>query len=206
LFITYYSCAGYLRGGLGDEFPLRALAAHGIAAMCINRFAGSVGGGRNTEAYAVAEAGIGTIVDKLTSEGTIDPARVGVGGVSFGGEVAAWLAIHTHRLRALSVANVMLTPAYYWYNAVAGRDVAGVLRSSWGSEIPIMTAKDGGRYRRRSTRTGSRRHFSCRCPSRNIGPMSSCCPDCSAPASPPNSGHSPGNAHQVAASPPACCQ
>jgi hypothetical protein len=80
LFITYHSCAGYLRGGLGDEFPLRALAAHGIAAMCINRFAGSVGGGRNTEAYAVAEAGIGTIVDKLTSEGTIDPARVGVGG------------------------------------------------------------------------------------------------------------------------------
>lgn len=136
LFITYYSCAGYLRGGLGDEFPLRALAAHGIAAMCINRSAGFVGGGRNTEAYAVAEAGIGTIIDKLAAEGTINPAHVGVGGVSFGGEVAAWLAIHTHRLRALSVANVMLTPAYYWYNAVAGRDVAGVLRSSWGIGDP----------------------------------------------------------------------
>lgn len=136
LFITYYSCAGYLRGGLGDEFPLRALASHGIAALCINRAPGFVGGGHNTEAYAIAEGGIGTIIDKLAAEGTIDPARVGIGGVSFGGEVATWLAMHTHRLRALSVANVMLTPAYYWYNAVAGRDVAGVLHSAWGIGDP----------------------------------------------------------------------
>lgn len=136
LFINYYSCGGYLRGGLGDEYPLRALAAHGIAALCINRAAGFTGGGHNTEAYAIAEAGIGAIIDKLAVEGTIDPARVGIGGVSFGGEVATWLAMHTHRLRALSVANVMLTPAYYWYNAVAGRDVAGVLRSAWGIGDP----------------------------------------------------------------------
>src|SRR3546814_10056227 len=26
LFVTYYSCAGYLRGGLGDEWPLLPLA------------------------------------------------------------------------------------------------------------------------------------------------------------------------------------
>src|SRR3546814_8343232 len=40
LFITYYTCAGYVRGGTGNEWPLRALAAHGIAALCINAVPG----------------------------------------------------------------------------------------------------------------------------------------------------------------------
>src|SRR3546814_4620732 len=38
LFVTYYSCAGYLRGGLGDEWPLLPLASSGIAALCVNYY------------------------------------------------------------------------------------------------------------------------------------------------------------------------
>jgi hypothetical protein len=36
LFINYYSCSGYLRGGVGDEWPFFVFAKAGIAALCIN--------------------------------------------------------------------------------------------------------------------------------------------------------------------------
>ncbi|WP_448659190.1 Atxe2 family lasso peptide isopeptidase [Sphingomonas sp. CJ99] len=137
LFITYYSCPGFIRGGLGDEFPLRQLAEHGIAALCINRYPAQDGEAANREAYAIAASGIEAIIDRLAREGAIDPSRVGMGGVSFGGEVAAWIAIHSpDRLAALSIANVMPTPTYYWQNAVEGRDVPAMLLSEWGLGEP----------------------------------------------------------------------
>lgn len=136
LFITYYSCGGYLRGGLGEEFPLRDLTHAGIAALCINRYPGKLGVGGNVDAYRNAADGIGAIIDRLAREGIIDRTRVGMGGVSFGGEVAMWLAIHTKLLRAVSVANVMVTPTYYWFNAVKGREVTQVLQAGWGLGNP----------------------------------------------------------------------
>jgi hypothetical protein len=120
--------------------------------------------------------------------------------------VAAWLAIHTHRLRALSVANVMLTPAYYWYNAVAGRDVAGVLRSSWGIGDPDHDRKG---WRQISPAFNADRisaPFLMQVPEQEYRSNVELLSRLQRAASPPNSGHSPGNAHQVAASPPACCQ
>lgn len=136
LFITYYSCSGYLRGGLGDEFPLRALAERGIAALCVNRYPAPDGNGKNTEAYAIAQSGIEAVVDRLARERLIDPARVGMGGVSFGGESTIWIAMHSRLLAATSIANVLLTPTYYWFNAVKGREVPEVLRSGWGIGDP----------------------------------------------------------------------
>lgn len=37
LFITYYSCGGFLRGGVGYEWPPVSLAQAGISALCIDR-------------------------------------------------------------------------------------------------------------------------------------------------------------------------
>ncbi|MCC2977128.1 Atxe2 family lasso peptide isopeptidase [Sphingomonas sp. PL-96] len=137
LFITYYSCSGFLRGGLGDEFPLRQLAEQGIAALCINRYPAQDGPGAQADAYRIAQGGIEAIIDSLAARNIVDPARVGLGGVSFGGEVAAWIAIHAPgRLAALSIANVMPTPTYYWLNAVAGRDVPAALQREWGLGEP----------------------------------------------------------------------
>lgn len=141
LFVTYYACGGYLRGGLGDEYPLRAMAASRIAALCVNRYPAAPGVGGNVEAYRTAASGIAAIVSKLAREGRIDPEKVGAGGVSFGGEVATWLAMHTKLLRAVSVANVMVTPTYYWLNAVKGREVPQVLKQGWGLGPPDPTSK-----------------------------------------------------------------
>lgn len=136
LFVTYYSCSGYLRGGLGDEFPLRELARHGIAALCINRFAAPDGIGEQVGAYRIAQSGVAAAIALLARQNIVDPEKVGMGGVSFGGESTIWIAMHSRLLAATSIANVLLTPTYYWFNAVEGREVPEVLRSGWGIGDP----------------------------------------------------------------------
>ncbi|MGJ0239920.1 Atxe2 family lasso peptide isopeptidase [Novosphingobium fluoreni] len=136
LFVTYYSCSGYLRGGLGDEFPLREFARHGIAALCINRFPAPDGVGDQVGAYRIAQSGVAAAIALLARENLVDPTRVGMGGVSFGGESTIWIAMHSRLLAAMSIANELLTPTYYWFNAVEGREVPEVLRSGWGIGDP----------------------------------------------------------------------
>lgn len=117
LFVTYYICPGYLRGGHGDEWPLQPMAASGIAALCINGRL-PAGPGRDAAAdYAAGTAGVEAAVDLLADRGIIDRSRVGMGALSFGTEVTMWTAGHTDLLAAASVANPSVTPMWYWLNA-----------------------------------------------------------------------------------------
>lgn len=143
LFVTYYRCVGYMRGGLGDEWPLRALAKSGIATLCINRLPHP---GTAPEArYALGLDVVRAAVADLDRQGVIDPSRVGMGGLSFGSEVTIWTAIHSRLLRAASIASVQLEPAYYWYNAGAGRDMfRDNLRHYWNIGPP---GSDPARWR-----------------------------------------------------------
>jgi len=146
LFVTYYRCVGYMRGGLGDEWPLRALAANGIAALCINSLPHP---GTAPEArYALGLDAVRAAITKLDRRGLIDPSRVGMGGLSFGSEVTMWTAIHSRLLRAASIASVQLEPAYYWFNAGIGRDMfRDNLRHYWKLGPPDT---DPARWRRLS--------------------------------------------------------
>lgn len=146
LFITYYRCAGYLRGGLGNEWPLRALARSGIAALCINQLPtnGATGEARYDLGLAVVRAAIA----ELNRRGIADPGRVGMGGLSFGSEVAMWTATHSKLLKAVSIASVQAEPAYYWFNAGIGRDFfRRNLEQVWGLGPPDIDLAD---WRRRS--------------------------------------------------------
>nr|WP_225562960.1 Atxe2 family lasso peptide isopeptidase [Rhodanobacter sp. DHG33] len=108
LFIAYYRCSGFLRGGMGDEWPLAMLALNGISALCINA--------APTQDDAIAryeqgQAAVESAVDHLASHGDIDPARVGMGGLSFGAEVAMWAAMHSRVPRAVSVSTPVISPS-----------------------------------------------------------------------------------------------
>ncbi|USI75413.1 Atxe2 family lasso peptide isopeptidase [Sphingopyxis sp. USTB-05] len=137
LFVTYYTCAGYLRGGVGNEWPLRALAAHGIAALCIN----AVPGDTDKDArYKRGLAAIEAVTTLLAERGIVDRARVGMGGLSFGSEVTMWAATHSDLLKAVSIASVQMEPAYYWFNARPGRETfADNVRKVWGAGSPDET-------------------------------------------------------------------
>lgn len=136
LFVTYYYCDGYLRGGVGDEYPLRQFAAAGIAVLCINRVPASPGLGDQVEQYRIGEEGVAAAIDRLVGQGIVDRTRVGMGGVSFGGETTMWIAQNNDMLAAISIANTLLSPTYYWFNALPESPIPPVLKQVWGIGRP----------------------------------------------------------------------
>lgn len=107
LFIVYYRCSGFLRGGVGDEWPLATLARAGISALCINAAA------RQDDAivrYEEGRAAVESVVSLLAARGAIDPRRVGMGGLSFGAEVSMWTAMYSSVLAAASVSTPVMSP------------------------------------------------------------------------------------------------
>ncbi len=138
LFVTYYNCSGFLRGGVGDEWPLASFAASGIAALCINMRP------YQPDAIARYDEGLDAVrsaVGLLADEGVIDPARVGMGGLSFGSEVTMWVAMESDLLVAASVTSPSVSPVYYLMASLQGERFFGALRSNWELGAPEATPK-----------------------------------------------------------------
>jgi dipeptidyl aminopeptidase/acylaminoacyl peptidase len=132
LFLTYYVCDGFLRGGTGDEYPLRQLAGRGIAVLCINKPLRDVAIAEDQLAqYREALDGVTAVVELLDRKQLIDRSRVGMGGLSFGSEVTMWVASHSDLLAAAAISSTQTTPTYYWLNAMPGRDVPAILQRVW---------------------------------------------------------------------------
>lgn len=134
LFVTYYSCPGFVRGGVGDEWPLASLAGAGIAALCINHSPGYTmdAVARHAEGTAAVES----VVDLLSAAGEIDHTRVGMGGLSYGGAVTLWTVTESDVLAAASVANPVVSPLYHLIGSMRGDVFTEGLREMWGLAAP----------------------------------------------------------------------
>jgi dipeptidyl aminopeptidase/acylaminoacyl peptidase len=140
LFITYYSCHGYLRGGVGDEWPLASLAGDGIAALCIQQPPSDPAKpGGALASYDTALGGVRSAIALLAGRGEIDPTRVGMGGLSFGSEIVMWVMDHSNLLAAASVASPVVTPTYYRLHQLMGPGFTEGLRRHWGLGTPEET-------------------------------------------------------------------
>jgi len=107
LFVVYYRCSGFLRGGVGDEWPLATLARAGIAALCIN--AAPLPDDAVLR-FEQGRAAVESAVALLAARGAIDATRVGMGGLSFGAEVSMWTAMQSSLLTAISVSTPVMSP------------------------------------------------------------------------------------------------
>lgn len=134
LFVTYYACPGYLRGGVGDEFPLAPLADAGFVVACLNMVRDD--GVDMVAGYRAGLESVETLVDDLTGRGWVDPSRIGMGGFSHGSEVTMWVAMNSHLLSAAAIASPQFTPSDYWRNALPGHDFTGVLEAFFGLGSP----------------------------------------------------------------------
>ncbi len=137
LFITYYSCPGFVRGGVGDEWPLVSLAQAGISALCINRRPGYTMDA--VARYGEGLAAVESVIDLLSKEGEIDRARVGMGGLSLGGEVTMWTVTESNLLAAASIANPVVSPSYYLISRMKGEAFFNGLLKGWGLGSPDET-------------------------------------------------------------------
>ncbi|WP_449427528.1 Atxe2 family lasso peptide isopeptidase [Rhodanobacter umsongensis] len=116
LFVNFYHCYGFLRGGVGDEWPFATLAEDGISALCIN----AIPEYRLDAAarYDQGRAAIESVVKLLSAEGRIDRTHVGMGGLSYGSEVTLWTLVHSNVVTAASVSGVSVTPTLYLLNTL----------------------------------------------------------------------------------------
>ncbi|MGE4036007.1 MAG: Atxe2 family lasso peptide isopeptidase [Parvularculaceae bacterium] len=136
LFISYYRCPGFIRGGYGDEWPFVSLATAGIAALCIN--APSPRQADAVSDYEIARSGVEAVISSLAERGLIDRTRVGMGGFSFGSEAAMWIAGHSDLLTSVSIASAQLSPTSWWFRSLlSGR--AESMSQRWGIASPEET-------------------------------------------------------------------
>lgn len=127
LFVTYYTCGGYLRGGTGDPFPLEPLVDSGFVVACLNivPFA-TWGEGPDRDRDALAS--VSALVGLLDRRGWIDPARVGMGGFSMGSEATMWVAMNSKLLAAAAVVSAQYEPTDYWMAAMRGSHIPQELK------------------------------------------------------------------------------
>jgi dienelactone hydrolase len=136
LFVNYYDCRSFLRGGVGDEWPLASLAESGISALCINSAPYRTDA---AERYGQGLSAVEGVVDLLASKGEIDRTRVGMGGLSFGTEVTLWTAMKSDLLAAASVTSPGTSPNYYLLGSMKGDAFFKSLKEFWQLGAPDET-------------------------------------------------------------------
>lgn len=138
LFVNYYHCGGFMSGSVGDELPFLPMAAAGIAVACIN-LPPPANVEDNVGRYEQGLRAVRSLTALLGERGTIDRARVGMAGLSFGSEVTMWTLVHSDLLAAAAIASSQMEPTYYWFNSVRGRPQPEVLRRFWQIGAPDET-------------------------------------------------------------------
>src|SRR3546814_814359 len=138
LFVTYYSCAGYLRGGLSDEWPLLPLASSGIAALCVNYYRPSRVNRDAAVDYDIGRVSVETIAEILIDRGLVDRGAIGMGGLSYGSEITIWTAAHSDLLAAASATSPSATPTWYWSMALLEGWPEAAMKS-WRLGSPLET-------------------------------------------------------------------
>jgi len=132
---TYVDGAGFLRGGVGDEYPIQVFAAHGFAVLNFN----AIGRDRNATSgsfdrtilqwQAPTEA-LEAAIAKLAEEGIIDSSRVGITGLSFGAGMVHFGISHSNLFRAAVASGPAWDPILFYI----ARDS---LRDAWTSDLNL---------------------------------------------------------------------
>ena len=136
LFVNYYVCRGFLRGGVGDEWPFASLAEDGISALCINSAPYRLD---PTVRYGQGLSAVRSVIDLLASKGEIDRTKVGMGGLSFGTEVTLWTVMKSDLLAAASVTSPMMSRNWYLFASMKGDAFLKPMKEFWQLGAPDET-------------------------------------------------------------------
>jgi dipeptidyl aminopeptidase/acylaminoacyl peptidase len=132
---TYVDSAGFLRGGVGDEYPIQVFAANGFAVFNFN----AIGRDRNATSgnfdntllqwQAPTEA-LEAAIAKLADEGIVDRSKVGITGLSFGAVMVHYGISHSGLFRTAVASGPAWDPILFYI----ARDS---LRDAWASELNL---------------------------------------------------------------------
>jgi dipeptidyl aminopeptidase/acylaminoacyl peptidase len=132
---TYVDSAGFLRGGVGDEYPIQVFAANGFAVLNFN----AIGRDRNPTSgnfdgtllqwQAPTEA-LDAAIAKLADEGIINSSKVGITGLSFGAGMVHYGISHSSLFRAAVASGPAWDPILFYI-------ASDRLRDAWTSELNL---------------------------------------------------------------------
>jgi len=114
LVVVQYRSRGFLRGGVGADYPVHAFAAHGLAVLSFERPAGPGDAiadeaemlAANTRGWADRRSVLGALekaIEAAVRIGVADPARIGMTGLSDGTATTAFAIINS-RIRLVAAA------------------------------------------------------------------------------------------------------
>ncbi|MFA6123213.1 MAG: Atxe2 family lasso peptide isopeptidase [Sphingomonas sp.] len=113
LIVVQYQSRGFLRGGVGDEFPIQLFANNGFAVLSLQRPApaGAVADAtdpididrRNLIGFADRRNVLSVIdkgIDALIARGVVEPSAIGITGLSDGSSTVQYAAVNSSRFSA----------------------------------------------------------------------------------------------------------
>lgn len=133
IIVTYADGDFFLRGGVGDEYPIQVFAANGFAVL---QFDG--GHDRNFTPGDFDTAilqwespveGMKRAVEKLAASGIIDRGRVGITGLSHGAELVSYAISHSDFVHAAVESSGGAWSPYHYY--ITNKMVQGWM-TDWG--------------------------------------------------------------------------
>jgi dipeptidyl aminopeptidase/acylaminoacyl peptidase len=146
LIVVQYRTRGFLRGGVGDEFPIQAFANRGYFVLSVENHSYDALVGENADPIAQGKAynrnflgrrsllsSIERAVGSLIDRGLVDPARVGITGLSDGSSTVQFAALHSKLFSAASVSGCCWEQTQ---DALLGPSAAASFnRSGWPRQI-----------------------------------------------------------------------
>lgn len=124
LVVVQYISRGFLRGGTGDDVPIHLLAARGFAVLSFQRPAMLPAAARapslaaaqriNIANWAERRSILGLVdagIDAAIATGAVDPAKIGITGLSDGSVTAQFALLHSTRFKAAAIATCCDDPA-----------------------------------------------------------------------------------------------
>lgn len=179
LVVVQYTSRGFLRGGTGDEVPIQLLAAHGFAVLSFQRpamlpaaaRAHDLAGVQRINIAGLAErrmifAALDAGVDAAIATGTVDPARIGITGLSDGAVTTQFALLHSQRFEAAAIGSCCDDPSGMIVSGLSYRDAllawgyppsGAAATAFWGSyslaagaarmKTPLLIQVPDGEYR-----------------------------------------------------------
>lgn len=138
LVITMYTSGDYfLRGGVGDEYPIQVFAANGFAVLAFN--ATPVPNHKHEDfesamlRFRSPLASLEQALTMLDAKGIVDPKRRGITGISYGEEILEYAISHSNLFQAASASSLGgWNPGAYYMFPTGLR----TLMKDWGLGLP----------------------------------------------------------------------
>jgi dipeptidyl aminopeptidase/acylaminoacyl peptidase len=119
LIVTTYGTRGFLRGAVGDEYPIQVFAANGFAVLDFSSPSRPVPKQGDFDTVMLhwysPMASLETAVNMLNKMGVIDPTRKGLTGLSYGAEITNFTISHSDLFQAAAASSDSARDPIFFY-------------------------------------------------------------------------------------------